>query len=81
MDVVRLFQQLHQVRNGEGTQTERIEALGDAQRALLVLLRDEVTRAGGRGAVPHALNVAATHAQDAYGALRIAADGGSPGIV
>lgn len=57
----------------------------------LLMLQDEanqlVQRArafsaalGGRGAVPHAVNCAATHAQDALGNLMLAGSGGSPGI-
>lgn len=48
---------------------------------LIIALRAEVKAAGGLGPVPHALNVAATHAQDALGAVYVAQAGGSPGIV
>ena len=63
----------------------------DAQQALIqpicastlqtVLdVRALVKELGGRGPVPHALNVAATHLQDALGQLTLAMSGGSPGV-
>lgn len=47
---------------------------------LILALRAAVKEHGGQGPIPHALNVAATHAQDALGAVMVAQLGGSPGI-
>lgn len=55
--------------------------LTDAMTLIVTQLRTICRQIdGGRGPVPHAINVAATHAQDALGALLIAQNGGSPGI-
>lgn len=64
----------HKVHDAE------IDGLASTAQALLVRLRAAASARGGRGPIPHALNVAATHTQDALGALIIAQQGGSPGV-
>lgn len=44
-------------------------------------IREAAEAAGRLGPIPHALNLAASHVQDALGELYVAQAGGSPGIV
>lgn len=53
----------------------------DETAALASRIRRLAAKAGGLGPVPHALNLAASHVQDALGELYVAHAGGSPGIV
>lgn len=80
MDMIDLFKGLAAAQAGEGSRETRIETLGEAQRQLVTMIRDEIARGERLGPVSHALNVAATHAQDAFAELRVAGDGGSPGV-
>ena len=57
-----------------------IEDLIERTTQLILDIRSAVEATGRTGRVPHALNVAATEAQCALGALYVAQAGGSPGI-
>lgn len=57
-----------------------IEQLGTEVSAVIIKARELAKQRGRMGPVPHALNCAATHLQDALGQLLIANSGGSLGV-
>lgn len=77
---LNLMNRLAAASAGDGSREERIAAIKDAQRTLVVMIRDEIGRGERLGPTSHALNVAATHAQDSFAQLSVALDGGSPGV-